>query len=190
MNAPRLCCWSLPVLLALLGLAGHAFAVQDTVEDRAQQLQSDDEMLDVLVAGGLKLAREDDPLKRADECNEIAAVLARGIKKAVGKKDGARATLLGEQMQAILEQGVAVNLTAARATAKHDSAGEAAIAKLGQNVADSARSIEEEVQRVAEPEMMLLTLQAIAKGKNEVDLAVKGKGKNQKPKTPAPKKGK
>jgi hypothetical protein len=172
------------VLVVLSALAGHLLAGPETVDERAQQLQHDDEMIRALVKGGLNLAKEPDPLKRADQCNEIADVLGRGVKKAVGKKDGTRAALLGEQMQSILVQGVAVNLTTARETMKPDHE---AIAKVGQNVADSARSIEEEVQRLAEPEIMLLTLQAIAKGKTEVDLAVKGQGK---PKGPPHKKGK
>jgi hypothetical protein len=168
-------------------------AGQETVDERTQRLQRDEELIEVLVQGGIDLAGEDDPLKRADQCNVIADALAREIKRAVGKKDGLRAALLGEQMQAILEQGVVVNLHQARETLAPDSPAEEQINKLGQKVANSARSIEEEVSSNADPDRWRPTLEAVTKAKTAVQDAVKGKGKGKgkdKEKEPPHKKGK
>ena len=57
-------------------------------------------------------------------------------------------------MQAILVEGLAVNLATARLTMKSNSPEEQAMAKLGENVADAAKSIEEDVHLIAEPEKL------------------------------------
>jgi len=162
--------------LVLMVLAGHVLAVQETVDERAQSLPRDQEMIQVLVEGGLDLAGEEDPLKRAAVCNRIANGLAEEVKKAVGSKDSARAAKLGKQMQDLLVHGVAVNLTVARETMKPNSPREKAIFKLGANVAGVAKSIEDEVNNGGEPEKMKLMLQTVIEGKNSVDQAIHGKG--------------
>jgi hypothetical protein len=149
------------------------------LDERARQLERDQEMIQALVKGGLDLAGEEDALKRADYCNLIASGLAREVKKAVAKKDGIQAALFGKQMQDMLVQGVAVNLSTAREALLPNSPGHQDIAKVGEKVADVAKSIEQEVERVADPENMQPTLQAVADGKNQVDLAIKGKSKEK-----------
>jgi hypothetical protein len=149
------------------------------LEQRAQQLERDQEMIQTLVKGGLDLAGEEDALRRADYCNLIASGLAKEIKKAVAKKDAVQAALYGRHMQDMLVQGVAVNLTTAREALLPNSPGHEAIAKVGEKVADVAKSVEVEVERAADPENMQPALQAIADGKKQVDLAIKGKDKGK-----------
>jgi hypothetical protein len=175
-RVPRLALGALA--LVLLSVAGHVLAAGDeTGDDRAQQLQRDQQMLQTLVDSGLKLAAETDPLRRADHCNRLADRLGKEIKLAVQKKDVRRATLFGEQVQALLTRGVAGNLTVARASLLPDPGREPEIARLGVEVSVTAKLIEDAIsnQPELEPENMLLTLQAVAKGKAEVDIAVKGK---------------
>jgi hypothetical protein len=184
----------LPTAIALLALlvllAGHGLAEQDTADERAQQLQHDHDLIETLVDGGLELAQEDDPLKRADLCNTIANALASEVKNAVKKKNSVRAALLSEQMQSILVQGMAVNLVTARQTMIPDSPQEVAIAKLGEKVAVAAKSIEDEVDRIDDPTKMQSTLIAVHEGRKQIELAIKAKGKSKDKKGPPAKKGK
>lgn len=105
---------SLLVLLALgvpaIGLA-RASAPAD---ERLTELRRDLEMIEAFVEGGLRLAREDDPLKRAQACNEMAEKVAREIKASTGKKEVTRVVALGERLQTILIRGVGDNLELAR----------------------------------------------------------------------------
>jgi hypothetical protein len=171
---------SLALLLAAVAGAGHVLA-GDEPEDRARQLQRDQHMIESLVQSGLKLAAEVDPLRRADQCNRLADRFAREIKLAVQKKDATRAALFGEQIQALLVKGVAGNLHAAWASLAPNSPREPEILRLGVEVADTAKSIEDEFSNhpELEREKMQSTLDALARGKAEVEQAVKGRGKSK-----------
>jgi hypothetical protein len=168
-------------------LTGLVAFTQVTLDERTQQLRSDEDVIDALVRGGLDLAGEDDPLKRADHCNCIVDVLAREIKKAVARKDGVRVALLSDQMQELLVQGVAVNVTRAQETVAPDSPGAEAIARVGEKVALVTDDLAGELDRFPEPAQMQPVRQALAKGKQEVEKAVKGNPKG-KGKGPPPKK--
>ena len=162
------------VLLSALALAGHVLAGDETPADRARALQRDQHLVQTLIASGLKLAAEKDPLRRADHCNRLADSYAVEIKRAMQNKDGLRVAQFGEQMQALLTKGVAQNLTVARAALKPD---EPEINRLGALVSITAKSIEDELGHHPELERdkMQFTLQAVAQGKADVEQAVKGK---------------
>jgi hypothetical protein len=162
------------VLLIAVALTGRVLADDDTPADRARELQRDQHLVQTLIASGLKLAAEKDPLRRADHCNRLADSYAVEIKLAVQHKDAQRAARFGQQMQALLTQGVAQNLAVARAAAKPD---EPEINRLGAWASITAKSIEDELGNhpELEAEEMQFMLQAVAKGKAEVDQAVKGK---------------
>jgi hypothetical protein len=175
-RVPRLALGALA--LVLLSVAGHVLASGDGAsDDRAQQLQCDQQMLQTLIDSGLKLAAETDPLRRADHCNRLADSLGKEIQLAVQKKDAKRAALFGEQVQALLTRGVAGNLTVARALLPPDPGREPEITRMGIEVSIIAKLIEDEISShpELESENMLFTLQAVAKGKADVDSAVKGK---------------
>jgi hypothetical protein len=156
--------------------AGHVLAGEETPEERAQQLQRDQALIQALVDGGLQLAAEDDPLCRADYCNKIADNLAREIKQAIQKKDATRATQLSEQMQLLLVHGVAGNLGLARESMGADSPRVPELEKVGADVIGFAKTIEDEIGEHPAPvkDKMLPTLQAVAKGKTEVEKILKG----------------
>jgi hypothetical protein len=161
------------VLAAAAALASQGLA-DDSPVDRARQLQRDQGMVQTLVASGLQLAAEKDPLRRADHCNRLADRYAVEIKRAMQNKDGLRVAQFGEQMQALLTKGVAQNLTVARTALKPD---ESEINRLGAWVSITAKSVEDELGNHPELERdkMQFTLQAVAQGKADVDQAVKGK---------------
>jgi hypothetical protein len=187
---------SILVAALLLTLAGHVLAVQEAPDaERTQQLQRDRALIEVLVRGGLDLAGEDDPLQRAAHCGRIAEVYGKEVKRAVDKKDDLRAALLGQQMQVMLEQGVAGNLTEARQKLATDAAADEQIDNLGKKMAAAAKSIEEQIDNArltsgSDAEKWRPMLEAVNKGKTAVDQAVKNKPK-AKDKGPHPtKKGK
>jgi len=162
------------VLLVVPALAGHVLADDSTPADRARELQRDQGLVQTLIASGLKLAAEKDPLRRADHCNRLADSYAVEIKRAVQHKDAQRAAQYGQQMQALLTRGVAQNLAVARAAPKPD---EPEINRLGAWVSITAKSIEDELGNhpELETEEMQFMLDAVARGKADVDQAVKGK---------------
>jgi hypothetical protein len=170
-------------MMLLLAVAGHVLALPGDLpaDDRVAQLQRDRDLIRDLVEGGVKLAAEADPLKRADHCNRLADGLAREIKKAVATRDALRAAQLSEQMQLLLVRGVAGNLHVARASLEPNSPREPEFLRLGIEVAGVAKTIEDEVGNdpTLEPAKMQPTLDAVAKGRAEVEQAIKGKGKNK-----------
>jgi hypothetical protein len=168
------------LVLIALTVAGHVLAAgDDSAAERARELLRDQNMLQALVDSGLKLAAETDPLRRADHCTRLADKLGREIKVAVQNKDVKWAAVLGDQVQLLLSKGVAGNLKEARALSLPDPLLEPEIARVGCEVAVTAKLIEEELNSQAdlEPENMQITLQAVARGKADVERAVKGKKK-------------
>jgi hypothetical protein len=163
-------------LLMCVGFSGHVLA-GDTPTERARDLQRDQALVQMLIDSGLKLAAEKDPLRRADQCNRLADKFAKEIKVAVQQKDTQRAALFGEQVQALLTKGVAANLTCARALPEPDPSREPEILRLGVEASVTTKSVEDELAShpELESENMHLTLQAVARGKAEVDKAVQGK---------------
>jgi hypothetical protein len=166
----------LSLLVLAPALIGQVLADDDspTPTDRARALQRDQQMVQALIASGLQLAAEKDPLRRADQCNRLADHYAVEIKQAVKNKDAVRAAQFGQQMQALLTRGVAQNLAVARAAPKPD---ETEIHRLGAWVSITAKGIEEELGHhpELEPDQMQFTLQAVAQGKADVEQAVRGK---------------
>ncbi len=171
-----------PLVLCLavtaLPLAGAALADDDVPpEERARQLPRDLQLIETLVDSGLKLAAEDDALRRADQCNRLADKLAREIKVAMGKKEGGRANQLSLQMQELLTRGVASNLTVARAELGKDSAREAEFTRLAKEADFVAKDLEDEACQHPEMNFDKTTIQAVSKGRMEIEAALKGKGK-------------
>jgi hypothetical protein len=104
------------VAVALLGglvLADDLPGEKEPAE-RVQQWQRDRRLIESLVEGGLRLAGEEDPLKRAEHCTALAGDFSRAIQQAAADKEGKRAANLGHQLHALLVRGVAGNLTRAQ----------------------------------------------------------------------------
>jgi hypothetical protein len=158
-------------------------AGNQTVQQRALQLERDLTIIQALVDGGLKLATENDPLLRADCCNRIADILASAINKAVQIQDAERAAHLGEQMESLLVVGVATNLGLAREQMEPDSPREPEIQRISGTAVGVAKTIEAEIGRLpAMDARMRQTLQSVAKGRTKVESAALAKSKNGKSK--------
>ena len=99
--------------LVLLGAVLAPWAVADdppTPADRAQQVQRNYALIKMLVQGSLRLATEDDPVERAEQCLDVADRVVEEIRQAVGQGDVARAVELGEHLQSLMEEGLLANL--------------------------------------------------------------------------------
>src|SRR5262249_1106535 len=87
-----------PVLLATALAWADAPALSGEPQ-RADQLRRNRNLIGALVEGGLNLAGEDDPLKRAGYCNDLAQRLAGAIKEASESRDGPRTAELGRHLR-------------------------------------------------------------------------------------------
>jgi hypothetical protein len=107
----------LALCLMLVSLAALASAdeLKPPDADRILLTQRDQSLVQKLVAGGLRLAKEEDHLRRAQYCNDLAKNLADEIRQAADDHDGDRAVELGRHLQEMLQTGVAANLDRERA---------------------------------------------------------------------------
>jgi hypothetical protein len=145
--------------------------------EAARQFQRDRLLVVALVEGGLRLAVEEDALKRADACSRLADPLARAIKQAALDKDAGRATSLGYHLKALLIQGVARNVGLARKTMLTGSPREAELRRLGEQTVRFTKPAEEGLSNLAagDPEQIAPVLLAVHQGRAEVERAVYGK---------------
>lgn len=148
----------------------------------ARRLHRNRPLIKSLVDGGLLLAAESDPLKRAGVCNVMADNLADEIKNAAKQREGPRALELGKHYQALLQSGVALNLSTARLRYQPGSVGEKQMLHLGAQVVKIARPLQDQLERASrDPDVhedMQLALQSVFEGRTEVEKSLKGRGIN------------
>jgi hypothetical protein len=166
-----LACLVLPLTLAL----AETRPPEPSPEQRLQQFRRDRELIQGLVRSGLRLAAEDDPLRRADYCNRVAEDLADEIQRAVSEKDRGRATDLGLHLQAVLVRGVAGNLKQARSTLPPDSPGELKVRSVGEDLLRSLKPLQDKLDRAPaqDQETVQPLLQAVSKGRAEVEAVIR-----------------
>jgi hypothetical protein len=168
---------SLPwlALFALLApLAGAADQAQVSGE-RARQFQRNRDLIQTLVHGSLRLATEDDPLKRAEQCNGLAEQLAAAIRQAAECRDTTRVVELGQHLHALLEQGIAANLRTARKQIPPGSTLEKQLERVRKQAADLVQPLEEQLEEgvgAANQEDMEQTRKALREGRHEVNNAI------------------
>jgi hypothetical protein len=125
-------------LLALAALSAAAawVAAQPTADaspsavEQLRLLQRNRLLVHALVDGGLDLTARPDPLKRADRCRQLAGVFADEVRQAVRDQEESRAAELGRHLLALVERGVAGNLTEARRSIAAGSQDESRLGEL------------------------------------------------------------
>ncbi len=157
----------------ILAVAQEPAAPDDALP--AHALRRNRDLIPALVRGGLSLAAEEDPVKRADACNELALRFAGEIHLAAGQHDHGRAAELGDCLYALLKQGVAVNLRSARRLTPPGSAHEAEINRVGSRAARLTEPLEKLLQDPdgAGPGEWKHVLQKLRDARWEVDQAWK-----------------
>src|SRR5262249_2938264 len=167
---------------ALLALSGLALATDGPPESeqRLRQLQRDLELIQTLVDDGLKLAAEEDPIVRARTCNDLAGALVQEIQKAAETKDEKRAAHLAGNLKTELVRGVARNPARARRDLPQDSPLQQELQSVSNQTVRVTQPVTDEKYQV-DPnyQIMLPALDAVNKGRQAVDNALKGKAKGK-----------
>jgi hypothetical protein len=160
--------------------------------DRAVRLQRNLRLIEVLVDGGLKLAGEDDPLRRAGHCSDMADQMVKEIRRATAAREAPRVIELGRHLHSLLNEGVGGNLNQARGIPP-GSAEEKHLQELRSRAVWLISDLEEDLERViagapqAENQAdMQNALEELQKGRKVVEGTLrssskpKAKGKNSK----------
>lgn len=157
--------------VAALALAGGPPVPPPDDVLQAQDLHRNRKLIEALILNGLSLAAEDDPLKRADTCNELAARFAGEIQQAATERDNGRAVELGDHLYSLLRQGVAGNLRTARRLIPLSSTDEWKIHQVGNRVSIITAPLEGLLQETSSTEAGELrrVLQKIRDARVEVE---------------------
>jgi len=129
------------VLVPLVWACGAAGVSPDA--ERVRLFERDQKLIQTLVESGIELSGEDDPLRRAAQCNKLADRLAREISQAATAKDSPRVKRFGEHLQDLLTVGVAGNLVEARGSVPAGSPQERKLLEFGKEV----KQLEEKLGR-------------------------------------------
>jgi hypothetical protein len=104
--------WVLPILCGAMVAGAWADDAPDvpSATEQAQLFQRNRDLIQTLVTGGLKLANEEDRVKRVGYCGDLARQLANELRLAAQTRDGFRTAELGEHLSLLLHEGMARNL--------------------------------------------------------------------------------
>lgn len=158
-----------PVLLA----SALAWADQRSADgERVRQLQRNLDLIQSLVDGGLLLAGESDPVQRANHCNSMAERFAGEMSKATDERDAWRVVELGRHLKALLDDGVAANLSQVRGGIPAGSADEKKVFEVRDRTVRVVGRLEEDLRRVvdAAPQSELRqVLEQMQEGRSQVE---------------------
>jgi DNA anti-recombination protein RmuC len=119
------------------------------LKGRARQFHDNFGLIEVLVENSIRLAEEDDPLKRAQYCNGLVERLSAEMKTATQKQDLGRVEELGQHVHDLLSQGMAANLRSARQRAPESSTMERDLQSVRAQTEQSLAPVEEQLQQAA-----------------------------------------
>jgi hypothetical protein len=139
---------------------------------RARLFQRNHQLIETLVKGGLRLAGAEDALQRAECCSGVAERLATEIQRAVRSQEKERVTELGLHLRALLETGVAANLSTARKQIPLGSTLEKNLREVRDRAAQLVEPLEEQLLNVSDAEDehgIRHTLKALHVGRTEVE---------------------
>src|SRR5207248_2002719 len=87
-----------------------------SLAEQAQHFQRNRKLIEKLVDSGmvLALARDEDALRRVTCCSELARSLGDEMKQAAQEREGGRVAELGQHLQLLLKDGLAITLQKAR----------------------------------------------------------------------------
>jgi hypothetical protein len=174
----------LVLLLLLPALTAASLAVANpppprhrSPTERLKEIRRDLALVRKLVRGGLQLANETDPLKRADHCNALAKGLSREVERAVKDRDRSRADVLGQKLEALLVRGVAGNMQRAREKLPPNAPTPPELHRLRDEALSVMDPLRKEFDRVPdhEQEQMSGVLHAVTQGQAEVEKAAGGR---------------
>ncbi|OAI38895.1 hypothetical protein AYO40_06230 [Planctomycetaceae bacterium SCGC AG-212-D15] len=149
--------------------AANTAAVADA--RRVKQLKRNRNLIQALVEGGVRLAKLDDTLERAESCKQLAKSLASEIREAAQHREGERTAEMGQHFRDLLQLGVAVNIRSVRPSLPHGSLAEKHMYDVRDSFSGIAQSLEMELAARTE---LQSTLDAIRGGRVQVENAARG----------------
>jgi hypothetical protein len=152
----------------------EATAVADA--RRVKQLYRNRSLIQTLVEGGLRIAGEDDKVRRADSCSAVARGLALEIQVAASNREGDRVVEMGQHLNDLLQNGVAGNLRAVRPSINKGSSAEKELEKVRDWVNDVARRVEDDLRPTADLDRDTTgkMFEAVRGARRDVENAVRG----------------
>jgi hypothetical protein len=139
--------------------------------ERARRFQQNRGLIGKLVTGGLSLAGEENPLKRAVCCNGIAESMADEMRDAAERRERDRVAELGKHLQSLLKGGVADNLSKARTSIPSGSAEEKELEKVRTDTEGFVKPLQQ-VIHAADADDIQGTSTAVRDGLESVEKAV------------------
>jgi hypothetical protein len=167
----------IPLLFAVAVVWADDRATRAETE-RARKVQRDRELIEELVNLGLRLAEDEDALKRAGHCSGTAERFAREISAAAGNREGSRALEMSQHLKDLLQRGVAENLRTARELIPVGSAEEQTLNEVQHHTAEVVLPLEEELQQALKKDRsgdLRETLSAIQSGRSQVEKATRAR---------------
>jgi hypothetical protein len=124
-------------------LAALAWADDSTpAADQARMFQQNQVLIETLVDGGLRLAELNEPLQRADYCNDLAEKFSGEIQRAASNRDNARADELRGHFQDLIQRGVTANLEDAKSKIQMGTSQEQELLKVRNRAALLLRGVD------------------------------------------------
>jgi len=159
----------------LASLATAQSGAPQPLPGKARHFQRNYGLVRSLVESSLRLAEEDDPLKRAQCCNDLLERFASEVNTAAEEKDLARVLELGQHLHDLLAQGVAANLRAVRKQFPEGSSLDKILHDARARAERSLQPVEVQLARVAgagEQDEVQRTLRLILDGRTELEKAI------------------
>lgn len=179
-RAPFACILAYGPGLVLFGSAQPTPSVEQAPvpAEEARRFHRNFDLIESVVKNSMQLAVEEDPIRRAACCGNVARSLARAIEQASAEREGERAAELGQHLRAQLQRGVATNLTVAAEQTPVGSLREGELLKVAGDVARIVQPLEESLRRAAESgagEQVQNTLRAVHDGRDGLKKALEGR---------------
>jgi hypothetical protein len=163
-------------MIALAPLAGAQDASSPSdAAVRARLFQRNHDLICTLVKGGLRLAAAEDALERAECCSGVAEQLATEIQQAFQNHEKSRVAELGSHLRALLETGIAANLSVARSQIPVGSTLEKTLREVRDRTSHLVEPLEEQLQSetdALDEQGIRHTLKALQVGRTEVEKAL------------------
>src|SRR5262249_26791861 len=142
---------------------------------RAHQFQRNHELIEKLVDGGLQLAAEEDPIRRAEHCNGLVAFLANEVQQAAVNTESTRIVEMGDHLDALLKHGVAGNLSKGRVQTPIGSARERELNRVRERLMTLIQPLEDQLQLAADADHANIArlLKALREGRAAVEDALR-----------------
>jgi hypothetical protein len=170
--------FALALLILTAGAGAESPPGRPPAAEQAQRFQKNQGLIEALVHGGLHLAAKEEPLERARSCKIVVEQFAVEIGLAADNREGGRVKELGQHLRALLEDGVAINLTVARGNIPPGSAREKQLHEVRAGLEALTSPLQERLRLVKDNDDVQQAFRDLAHGRDKVTRAIELPDKN------------